>query len=231
MSKAQPPPQWKSSRKRNPIAHLGWPALSKENAARVIKLVCPKPDQHDDCLREAEINVQWIKRKTAITQSAGERKEALHKVAKNIAAVITSLNNLPIATLHELHPEAFQRSLDQTLALAEKITVKRSGGKKRGSGSRIDAAKKRAAADCAFDILWAWSSRGRPTLYRGGPYFELAALLFELATGKRDGDVERACARVYKERMLHNKISSRHFEEWEMMFEFDGEPKAFEEND
>lgn len=205
----------------NKLAHLGWPALSKKNAARVIKLVGPKPDQRDDCLREAAISVQWIKRRTAATQSAGERKEALHQVAKNIAAVITSLNDLPTATQRELHPEAFQRSLDRTVALAEKVKVTPSGGK---LGSRIDAAKKRAAADCALYILRAYGSRP-PTLYRDGPYFELAALLFELATGK-DGDVELAC-----KARLRTKPSARNFEMFEMLFEFDGEPKVFEDND
>jgi hypothetical protein len=208
----------------NPLANLGWPALSEQDAARIIKLVRPKPEQHDDCLREAAISLEWIKRKTATLQSSGERKAALREVARHIAAAIESIETLPITTQRELHLETFQHSLDRTLALARKIAVTRSGG---GLGHRIDAAKKRAAADCAIDIIREYGTRGPPTLYRYSPHFELAALLFELATGKRS-NVERAFVHIYKERVLQKKVSARSFEEWEMLFE-DSEPKVFEE--
>jgi hypothetical protein len=234
------------------LADLDWPTLSKEDRERVTKLVRPKSSQRDDCLREAAISVQWIKRKTTASRTPRQRKKALINVAKKIAAAIKSIESLPEATQREIDPKALRRTVqitpllpelgnryelwpgtlqqlhDRTLALVEKITVKRhSGGKKRG---RIDAAQKRAAADCALAILGTWGSRP-PTLYRDGPYFELAALLFELATGKKNGDVELACIRVYKEQTLHKKISSRYFEEWEMLFEDDGVPKVFEDSD
>jgi len=203
------------------LAHLGWPALSKEDAERVTTLVRPNPSQRDDCLREAAISVQWIKRKTA-ARTPGQRRDALRDDAKKLLAAIKIIKSLPIVTQRKLRLKAFQREHDQTLACAEKITVKRhSGGKKRG---RIDAAQKRAAADCAFNILETWSSK-EPKLYRDGPYVELAALLFELATGKV-GDVERACkARRAK------TTSGRTFEMWEMLFEDDGIPKVFEDSD
>jgi hypothetical protein len=252
MSKPKlPPPQ----RTRNPLAELGWPALSKEDAERVLKLV--RGQSGDDCqrdtdiLREAAISVQWIKRKTASTQSAAKRKAALHKVAENIRAVIKSIENLPTERQYELDPEALrrtqeftplpgydygaqrelqsgtlQRLLDRTLALADKITVKRSGGKQRGrGGGRIEAAQKRAAADSALHLLLAWSNKGRPTLTRNGPYFELAAVLFE-AAGKV-GDVELAC----KARLRAKTVSTREEEMWEMLFESNGVPKVFEASD
>jgi hypothetical protein len=230
------------------LAHLGWPPLSKEDGERVTKLVRPEPSQRDDCLREAAISVQWIKRKTAATRTPSQRKKALINAAKKIAAAIKSIEGLPEATQREIDPKVLRRTVqmtpllpelgnryelwpgtlqqlhDRTLALAEKITVKRhTGGKKR---SRIDAAQKRSAADCALAILWTWSSRP-PTLYRDGPYFELAALLFELATGKVGIDVELAC----KGRWRARTMSSRIFEMWEMLFEDDGEPKVFEDSE
>jgi len=95
MSKAKPPPQWKSSELSSGLAHLGWPALSKEDGERVTKLVRPKPSQRDDCLREAAISVQWIKRKTAATRTPRQRKKALINAAKKIAAAIKSIEGLP----------------------------------------------------------------------------------------------------------------------------------------
>ena len=212
MSKIKPhPPQSESSRGRGTLACVGRAALSKEDAKRVTELVAPKPGLHDDCVREAAISVQWIMHKTA-TPSAGKRKAALRNVANKIEETITILTNLPEDMQHEFDPEPLQHHLKQMLALAEalakKIKVTPSGGKSLG---RIDAAKKRAAADCAFVILRTYGSR-LPTLYRIGPYVLLASLLFELATGKPFGDVERAC----KERLRAKMISARAFEMYEL---------------
>ncbi|MCK1293416.1 hypothetical protein [Bradyrhizobium sp. 30] len=214
-----PPPIWGPSG----LGHLGWPALSKEDGERVIKLVRPEPSQRDDCLREAAISVQWIERKTA-ARAPGQRRDGLRDDAKKLKAAIKIIKSLPMDTQRRLHLEAFQREHNRILARAEKITVKRhSGGKKRG---RVDAAQKRAAADCALAILRTWSSRP-PTLSRGGPYFELAALLFELATGKVGSDVELAC----KGRRRAKAMPSRNFEMWDMLFEDYGVPKVFEDTD
>ena len=120
---------------------------------------------------------------------------------------------------HELQPGTLQQLHDRTLALAEEIKVTRSGGKQHGpGGGRVEAAQKRAAADCALGILFAWGSKV-PTLTADGPYHKLTTLLFKLATGKV-GDVEEACARIFKER-----DKARFFEESEMLFESDGVPK------
>lgn len=226
--------------------YRGWPPLSKENAARVIELVRPS-DRHDDCLLEAAISVQWIKRKTAAIRTPKQRKDALLNVAEKIAAVIESIEDLPIATQSELDPKLLRRTLskkqvllfpelevvtqpgtlhqlhDRTLALAKNIVVKRkAGGKRTGPGNVIDAAKKKAAADSAL-VLLQYGSR-KPTLYPGGPYYELTALLFKLATGKKEVfDVRRAC-----ELRLHAKATTRDAEIWVMMPEDD---KVFEDND
>lgn len=245
MTKAKlPPPIWRPSG----LGHLGWPALSKEDGERVTQIVRPEPSQRDDCLRETALSVQWIKRKTAATRTPRQRKKALINAAQRIAAAIKSIEGLPETTQREIDPKVLRRTVqmtpllpelgnryelwpgtlqqlhDRILALAAKVTVKRhTGGKKRG---RIDAAQKRSAADCALAILKTWSSRP-PTLYRDGPYFELAALLFELATGKVGKDVELAC----KGRLRAKTESSRISEMWDMLFEDDGVTKVFEDND
>ena len=78
----------------------------------------------------------------------------------------------------------------------------RSGGKKTGKGNLIDAAKKRAAADCAESMIETWGSK--PLTLAN--YRKLAALLFKLATGK-DGDVEQACR---ARRSAGGEITSQH---------------------
>ena len=184
------------------------PALSKTNAARVIKLVSPQPGYDDHCLREAEESLQWIKRKTAATKSPGQRKKALERAAEKIQAAIKSIEALSIATQYEIDPKLPRRTRDGTEveveselgtldqlrdrieALAEKITVKRhTGGKKQhGQGNRTDAAKKRAAAEWAESMINTWGSKPLTS----ANHRKLTALLFKLATGKV-GDVEQAC--------------------------------------
>jgi hypothetical protein len=238
------------------LGHLGWPALSKTDGERVLKIVRGRSESLRDAeiLGEAAISVQWIKRKTAATQSPGQRREALILAAKKIEAAIKSIEDLPEATQREIDPEVllFRRTIKMTRpdggdgyyehelqpgtlnqlhdridALAKKITVKRSGGKKTGpGGGRIEAAKKRAAADCALAMLITFSSKA-PTLTDTGPYHKLTALLFKLATDGKVGDVEEVCrARQHAQGWAGLTIDM-----WEMLFEVDGVPKVFEDSD
>jgi hypothetical protein len=223
------------------LGHLGWPALSKTDGERVLKIVRGRSDSPRDAeiLGEAAISVQWIKRKTAATQSPGQRREALILTAKKIEAAIKSIEALPI----EIDPKALRSTIKMTVeegnhltggaeyerwpgtlnqlhdridALAKEITVKRSGGKKTGpGGGRIEAAQKRAAADCALAMLTTFSSKA-PTLTDTGPYHKLTALLFKLATDGKVGDVEEACR---ARRHARGTVSSLTFEMWEMLFD------------
>jgi hypothetical protein len=185
---------------RNPEPQV-WPALSKTNAERIIRLVSPKPGYHDHCLRGAKVSVEWITRETAAAQSPGQRKKALINVAKKVDSAIKSIEALPLDTRYEIDPKALLHQLQDRIGeLAEKITVPRSGGKKIGQGNLIDAAKKRAAADCAESMIETWGSKPL-TLAK---YRKLTALLFKLATGKA-GDVKRAC-RAQRQRSAQGKV-------------------------
>jgi hypothetical protein len=249
MSKAKlPSPQLSG------LGHVGWPALSEKEAASILELVDPKLRQRRlgdaeilrkaEILGEAAISVQWIKRKTAATQSPAQRRRALIIAAKKIAAAVKSIEGLPEATQREIDPKVLRRIIkmtdgtehecwpgvlqqlhDRTLALAKKITVKRhTGGKKRGpGGGRIEAVQKRAAADCALTMLRAWGNA--TSLTANKRYFALAALLFKLATGK-DGNVRDAC----EARLQDKTTSAAPFEMWEMLFEDEGMPKVFEDS-
>jgi hypothetical protein len=194
-----------------------WPALLKTDAEQVLyaeQVLNLVRGRNGDCSRDAKIlheaaeAVQWIKRKTA-GRTPGQLRNALRAKAKKLKAAAPVL------------PDA-QREYDLTIAALENIKVTSGGGK---MASRIDAAKKRAAAECARDMLYDFGST-EPTLTRNGPFIRLAGLLFKLATGK-NGDVERACR---KERKGSKETSNRIFEQWDMLFETDG-VKIFEGND
>ena len=210
------------------LGHLGWPPLSKSDAERVLRIV--RGPNGDDCQRDADIlgevalSVRWIKRKTA-ARPPGERRTALRDEAKRIEAAIKSLKGLPDTTQRQLNLEAFQREYDRTLALADEIKVTRSGGKKRGpGGGRVEAAQKRAAAICAQNM----SEGGGRKPRNFARYCELAALLFELATGKASADMEKVCR---ARRQARGTVTSAHFEMFEMIFLDDDDPKVFEDTD
>ena len=95
----------------NPLAQLGWPALSKADAERVLKLVRGhNGGEHDAAiLKEAALGVQWIRRKTAATRTPRQRKQALINAAKKIAATIKGIESLPEATQNEIDPKALRR--------------------------------------------------------------------------------------------------------------------------
>jgi hypothetical protein len=77
--------------------------------------------------------------------------------------------------------------------------VKRSGG---GAEARAQHAKKRMAADRAFDILLYWCGFVPTLSSSDNAYFDLTALLYEIATGRSAGKepvyVERACREHFK---------------------------------
>lgn len=168
-------------------------ALSESDAEHILRLVRGSSDDGRDAaiLNAAAISVRRIKRATA-TAPAAQRQQAYKRATKKIAAAIKSIESLPEAAQFDL--EAFQRAHDRIIALASEITVRRSGGKQRGpGGGRIEAAQKRAAADCAGDMVLEFG--GTPTLSRRGFYYRLTLLLFKIATGNA-GSVEDACKRA-----------------------------------
>jgi hypothetical protein len=64
------------------------------------------------------------------------------------------------------------------------------------SGGRSDY-RKRTAAESAWILLAL--ARKRPTLTPGGPFFELASLLYEAATGESGADLDKYCRAVHQE--------------------------------
>jgi hypothetical protein len=65
---------------------------------------------------------------------------------------------------------------------------------------------KRAAASYAYCCLVAYSNKS-PTLSGAGPYFHLASIIYEAATGKTDVSLEYQCVLEFKRRSLGRRMS------------------------
>ena len=76
---------------------------------------------------------------------------------------------------------------------SERLRVPRSGGHPNY--------RKQAAAEFAWALL-ALYGRKRPTLTTGGPYFDLASLLYEAGTGKEAIDLRRQCRAAFPRRAV-----------------------------
>jgi len=156
--------------------------------------------RESDCRRDVIDSLRMIAKHTVDVVPAGAVRDQLREVAKALKLARLALTRLPPGRLFrkESALQEFLRRLDEVrLAseeLADKMIVKRSGG---DPSKRGDAARKRIAAGRAFQLLDDWGRRP-PTLTKGGEYVALAGLLFESATGREPGDMERVCTNHFK---------------------------------
>jgi hypothetical protein len=86
--------------------------------------------------------------------------------------------------------EALDLASERALLQARKINVPRSGGKPNYF--------KEQAATYALVLLIQFGQK-RPTLTAEGPFYRLAAVLHEIATGKTDVDLAGYCRKAPKE--------------------------------
>jgi hypothetical protein len=186
------------------------PAFPTEaDVKRVLEILHLHPSsEHAPRCREATINaLRTIKSmNTNDFPSAGATRTKLHKVAKTSKTAHAAICNLPSYYRLTLDPggilcEQLERVHRASKAFTSKVVVRRSGGR------RAAAQLKLIAADHAVYLLMHYSKhkgndrRWPATLTRRGPYFKLAGLLLEIATGGAPGDMERAC-RKYLDQYL-----------------------------
>ena len=142
---------------------------------------------------------------------SGVVRTQLLKFENELRKLSTSTKGLPDEVQSELRLDAFLAERDrinQEVALwANRIKVTLSGG------NQLDAARMRLAAERAFDLLVTYAGK-RATLTRGGKYHELTSLLFELATGKKARDPERACRACLEEVWRGNPYWTEPKPEW-----------------
>jgi hypothetical protein len=124
-------------------------------------------------------------RKCTVTHPGSERRQLLN-AAKAIEKARVTLAELPLSpSVADDLICKLARVRDECKRRAGRTVVKHSGGQ------IVAAAQKRIAAEHAMHLLLLCGEK--PTLSRGKAYLKLAALLFEVATGKR-ANLERACA-------------------------------------
>ena len=61
-----------------------------------------------------------------------------------------------------------------------------------GAAKRYLTREREAAAYHALDLVICWHDKP-PSLTKGGPYLQVASMLFESATGRHEADLERVC--------------------------------------
>jgi hypothetical protein len=188
--------------------------------ARALALIDPPADQRQRCCERLSLCVEDIARDT-LPISAGEERTQLEDAAKALQKALKALKRLPLSRQHRLLPPIkragssaplrlqdlisdpvsenlrlaiFLNDLENVAIRADLQAVRR---KVPRSGGRPNY-RKQAAAEYALTLLLQFG-RKRPTLTGGGPFFDLASVLYEAATGKPDIDLSRQCRAAHKQ--------------------------------
>ena len=153
---------------------------------RVLALVNPKAGYEPACRRDAETSIRLIESATAYNIGAIKRHIATATAALERAR--RAVDVLPPGTRDVALLTALEVAQRRLTRREKMVVVKRSGGSIKAKDQFV---KKEMAAARAFDLLNDWSGHRVPTTTKPGPWLELSALLYELATGIPDADVER----------------------------------------
>jgi hypothetical protein len=175
---------------------MGWDGPPDSSAIeRVLKIVRPGKRQ-EDCRRDIIDSIRMITKLKPDVAPPGAMRKQLREIASTLKKVRHAINKLSSVWRQRLNLDDFLIELTRVHQtsddLADKMNVRRSGG---DPSKRTAAAQKLIAAERAFDILNDWGHR-QPSLTKNGDYYQLTSVLFEIATGRRSGDVERACTTV-----------------------------------
>lgn len=193
--------------------------MRKFDECRVLGIVRPKQECAGACRRDAAYSVDRIK-----AQWPRPTRRQMLKLEAKLKELCRAINELPPnyryylfdsllpepneATNATSLPNSFTDMLTAVLSPVTKLANSgehENGGRARG----VSARRKQIAAQEAFDLLLYWGERA-PTLTQDGDYYGLTAALFEIATGKPAGDVERACKLVVNDmRKLGYRATNR----------------------
>jgi hypothetical protein len=190
---------------------------------QALDLISPRSDKLDDCRAKITQSIKWI-----VDDSSGpsprQTKTRLTVAAKLFSDTADAFRALPRSRQHwlllpqtsslpspplsvgslydlvfhapqraKLRVENFLRELEyasmQAKAQSKGIIVPRAGGRPNY--------RKQAAAWTAHLLMRQFGQK-RPTLTVGGPFFHLASVLYEAATGEPDVDLSRQCRSAFK---------------------------------
>lgn len=164
----------------------------------VLNLV--RPGKEHDRVRQHIINsISRIEALKPDVAPPGAARRQLGKVVSALKKARAAINSLPPTWCRQLDPETFLGETNRIVRtgedLAKNMRVRRSGG---APPKRAAAAQKLVAAELAFDLINGWGDHS-PALTKSGDFQQLAGLLFKIATGRPSGDMERACAIIFKD--------------------------------
>ena len=183
--------RWRVHQKLEELPKVS-PAIS-DGVEHILQLVRPDAEHTDRCRRDVMDAIRMIANLPTYVPP-GTVKKQLQDVAVKLKAAHVSINKLPSAWRNLLLANELMRLRGKSEELAGVISTKgRSGG---DPSRRTVAFQKQIAAEQAYDLLTDHGGRVA-TSTRGGEYCRIAALLMEIATGRKS-DVERACAQVLR---------------------------------
>jgi hypothetical protein len=186
----------------------------EEAISEALAIISPHPTRAERCRDFLELLVQRMRRAEPQLSPKKERHRLerisvyLERARKTIATLPRSRqyrllprqhrdpSEILLGMLGEENPEVshFLKTLEQasqrTALHARKIKVPRSGGRPNYL--------KGHAAYCALALLFQFGQKN-PTLTTDGHFFRLAAVLYEIATGKTDVDLISYCRKAHKD--------------------------------
>ena len=164
-----------------------WCAVDVE---RALKILGPSPADAEDCRKDVAAWIEII-REVGDEPMPGHAKRVLENAIKKLRTAQNALRQLRPKYRVDDKDRMFDHMLARFAAAASELKVKRSGGARTAGLQMVNA------AFVAYELL---KSAGRaPTLTRGGDYYELTGILYELAGGRPARDAERACRAFIKQ--------------------------------
>jgi hypothetical protein len=151
---------------------------------RALQLIQPNQEPNHEVRREVVNIIMEIK--PTSTFGRGEARKQCRKMAGALRKAVEVLANPLTQALSTRYGE-MHKLCEELLTLAE--AVEGWGKPKKGRPSKIT---KRTAAFYAHRLLLRHGDKS-PKVYKDGAYFQLAAVLYEGATGIPGADLERAC--------------------------------------
>jgi hypothetical protein len=170
---------------------------------RAMALIEPSREQEASCKADIEQALRLLRLYPSLLSNDGyvslrgvrEELSAVRNTAKQLQKKLRSIRWLIVLALFGDHEQAiaFLDRLDRLEQDATDLVERSQSAPARKGGSQIDVFK-RLAAGFAFMLMKKFGKR--PTKTTTGPYYELASVLYEGATGLAGASLDRICRKM-----------------------------------
>lgn len=174
------------------------PKANSKIVTRVVRIIMPPADQEVACRDHAAFIIGWgclLYQMHSNWVWTKETSKLVSGAIQQLEKAVDSISGLPrwIKRKHRKTIGAFVQRLAQTKA-AFKDDVDQHGLATR-TGRHQDLTKLNIAQH-AYDLLEEYASK-KPNLTVEGPFYQLASVLYEAATGEQESDLQRPCRRIW----------------------------------